>query len=118
MDDKTGYSIGHLRMKYLDLANTTFTTGLLVACEGHINNFLSTVDADSEAGKKLTEELNKIPGIRKKMIDELKERAEHQDPLTKKDLEQRGMDDIEANVLLDKKEVCWRISMKMGLFYD
>ena len=117
-DEKTTYSIGHLRMKYLDLANITFAQGNMQICKGHLDNFLDTVDEESEAGKQIISEYKMVDARRKKLIEQLKTKMEDMDYLEKKDMENRGMTEIEVDAIHDCKEICWRIGLKMGLFYD
>ena len=38
--------------------------------------------------------------------------------LEKKDVENSGKEEIEINTIHDKKEVCWRVAMKEGLFNE
>ncbi len=118
MEAKTDYSIGHLRIKYLDLANINFAQNDPVTAKGFVDDFLSTVDGDSEAGKKLKIEFDLITNRKQKQIHELKAKAETLSYLEKKDTLEKGRVEIEVNSIHDLKEACWRIAMQYGLFNE
>ena len=54
MDEGKDYSIGHLRAKYLDLANMSFTQGEYLQAEGHIKAYLDTIPDNTEAAQTIT----------------------------------------------------------------
>jgi len=114
----TSYSIGHLRIKYLDLANMSFAQNDFVTCKGYIDDFMDTVDAESDSGKMLKEEFDKIYASKKTMDIELDKNITDLGYFEQKDAEEDGRRNIEINSLHDIKETCWRVSLKHGLFYD
>jgi len=113
-----GYSIGHLRIKYLDLANMSFAQGNYSAAHGYIDDFLDSVDDSSVAGKIIKEEFDSINIRKKSQIDELHKVSDSLRYLEQKDTVDPQRESIEINALHDMKEVCWRVGLKEGLFYD
>ena len=112
------YSIGHLRGKYLDLANMGFAQNNFIASSGYINDFLATIKEESEAGKEIKIEFDKITTIKRQRIEEIKKNAEKLGYLEKKDFENRGREDAEVNAIHDKMVVCWKVALNVGLFND
>ena len=121
MSDKTGgmdYSVGHIRMKYLDLANLSFAQGNYSQCKGYIDSFIDTVDEESTGGKTIKGEFDKIYHNRSLQETQLEEEINKLGFLERKDYEDAAKSEININSLHDLKAVCWRISLKDGLFYE
>ncbi|MBD3321810.1 MAG: hypothetical protein GF350_12005 [Chitinivibrionales bacterium] len=116
--EQQNYSIGHLRIKYLDLANVKFAQNDPVTAKGFIDDFLDTIDEESESGKKIKSELDQLYLRKQNQLVQLKETADELSYLEKEDTMNRGRTEIEINHIHDIKEVCWRAAMKYGLFYD
>lgn len=112
------YSVGHARIKYLDLANMSFAQGNYIQCKGYVDNFLDTVDKESESGKTLKKEFDKIYANKKKVEDAIDEQVKKLGYLEKKDFEDGAKAENEINTIHDLKETCWRIALKDGLFYE
>lgn len=117
-DKKIGmdYSIGHTRMKYLDLANLSFAQGNYSQCKGYIDGFVNTLDDDSVGGKHITEEFNKIFTNRDLLANNLEQEVKKLGYLERRDYEEAAKSEINIDNLHDLKAVCWRISLKDGLF--
>jgi len=118
MENKTDYSIGHLRIKYLDYANIKFAQNDPVGSQGFVESFLDTIDDFSEAGKTLKQEFDLITLRKKQQHKQLLDACEKLSYLEKEDTRQRGQTEIEVNVIHDRKEACWRVAMKYGLFNE
>ena len=120
MDEGKDYSLGHMRAKYLDLANMSFVIENTTECARQIDNFIDLLDENKypEAAKQLTEEFDRIElNIKihtQQLLDEIKEMGE----LEKTDIKNQGEKQILIEGLHDKKIVCWNIAMKHGLFYE
>lgn len=112
------YSMGHLRIKYLDLANMAFAQNNFIAANGYIKDFLDTVEDDTDASNEIKTEFDKVIKIKKQSIDEIRKDAENLGYLEKKDFENRGREDTEINAIHDMKEICWRVALSTGLFND
>ena len=113
-----GYSIGHLRIKYLDLANISFAQNNYPLCHGYIKDFLDTVEENGEAGHLIKDEFDRVMRYKKEQIESLGKQVQDLGYLERKDVENQARDQIEVNALHDMKEICWRISLEKGLFYD
>lgn len=113
----TEYRIGHLRLKYLDLANISFAQREYTNAEGQVKNFMSTIDANSPEGKQIKEEFDKVVQMKRESIRALKQQAEGLSYLAKKDIND-AIDELEIHALHDKKNICWSVSMQKGLFYE
>jgi len=118
MVDSGGYTVGHLRMKYLDLANMSFSQNNYIAADGYIKSFLDTIKEDTQAAEKITKEFNTISNRKHKSIKELQKSTESLGYLEQKDILDEGKTNIEVNSIHDRKAVCWRIALQEGLFYD
>ena len=121
MNDKnvgSDYSIGHLRMKYLDLANIAFAQGNFIGCKGYIDDFIDTVDGGKEAGKTIRAEFDRVFERKKRQEAELERTIKDLGYLERKDFEDNGKQELEVNAIHDMKEICWRISLKDGLFFE
>ena len=116
--EKTDYSIGHLRIKYLDLANNYFAQQQYIIANGFIDDFIGTIDEKSTSGIDIKLEFDNLNRIKKERLQTLKETAEKLGYLEKKDFENNERENIEINNIHDKKAICWRISMRDGLFND
>lgn len=114
----TEYRIGHIRLKYLDLANICFAQENYPIAEGYIDDFLATIDENSETGQLLKTEFDRVSKIKKDNLQILKDKVQSLSYLKKKDIADKGYDEIEINFIHDKKEICWSIAMQKGLFYE
>jgi len=118
MEEGKDYSIGHLRAKYLDLANMYFVQGNTRDCAGYIDAFLNTIPDESEAASYIREEFDKVEVIKnnnkKILFDEMKNLGS----LEKTDVKIDGDKQINVDNLQDKKVVCWNASAKYGLLYE
>ena len=122
MSEKSGlgldYSIGHTRMKYLDLANIHFTQSNFVACKRDIENFLDTVKEDSDYGKEIKKEFDKVFSNKKKIEDAIDKQITNLGYLERRDFEDGAKSELEVNTIHDMKEICWRIALRDGLFNE
>lgn len=118
MEGTKDYSIGHLRIKYLDYANVCFAQKNPVAAHGYIDNFLDTVNENSEAGKTLKTEFDMITQRKQRQLNDLERVTEKLSYLEQEDTKRNGRTEIEVNSIHDKKETCWRIAMQYGLFNE
>jgi len=121
MSDKTSsmdFSIGHIRMKYLDLANLSFAQGNYSQCKGYIDSFVDTLDEDSVGGQAIKKEFDKIFANRDKLADQLEQEIKKLGYLERQDYETAAKSEVNIDSLHDLKAVCWRISLKDGLFYE
>ena len=107
-----------LRMKYLDLANMNFAQGNYPLSDGYVKDFLDTIDGSGEISKQITREFDDITGRKQKDKERLTEFVNTLGYLEQKDVRDRGMEEIEINAIHDKKNVCWTIALKEGLFND
>ena len=112
------YSIGHHRMKYLDMANMAFAQNNFIAVKGYIDAFLDTVKENSSDSMDIKLEFDKIMKIKKEAISKSLEDAKELDYLQKNDYINNNREQIEINALHDMKAVCWRVALKNGLFND
>ena len=112
------YSVGHLRIKYLDLANISFAQNNYTIAKGYVDDFLDTVDENSDEGKEIKTEFDKIYTRKKNQLKELETSVESMGYLEQKDLKNDGRESIEVNAIHDMKEVCWRIALHSGLFNE
>jgi len=122
-ETKIDYSIGHLRIKYLDMANISFAQNTennsnYIAANGHIDSFVDTIKEESKAGKAIKDEFDKITLMKRQVLTNLSESIKDLSYLEKNDIKNRGREEIEINAIHDKKEACWRIAMKEGLFNE
>jgi len=120
MENKTSGSItlGIERMKYLDLANMSFSNGEYDLTEGAINSFLETIKDGSDAAKMITIEFDKIELNKKADTHRLNEHLKTLRTLERTDVKNKGNQEIRIEYLHDKKTVCWTVAMKHGLFYE
>jgi hypothetical protein len=118
MGEGMDYSIGHLRLKYLDSANVTFAQSNFIQSEGYIKAFIDTIPEKTKAYMDLRIELDQINTRRKKQLEQLQTHLKTLGYLESKDTENRGREEIEINAIHDKKVACWRISLSEGLFND
>lgn len=121
MGDKTGsmdYSIGHIRMKYLDLANLSFAQGNYSQCKGYIDSFIDTIDEDSVCGKSIKKEFDNAYSHRASIAYQLEQEVKNMGYLEKQDYESVAKSEINIDSLHDLKAICWRISLKDGLFHE
>ena len=111
-------------MKYLDMANMNFTMGVsgrdmdeINKCETNLDNFLETIDGDSEEGKQISMEFDRIDEKKHKNIQKLKDYIKDQGELEKIDSNAAGQFEIYVDCLHDKKTVCWNVAIEFGLFH-
>jgi len=119
-DNSMGYTLGHLRMKYLNEADNCYTRGGIknyLACKRILQNFLQTIKEESDVSKLIKLELDKMNNSKKQLLMDL--------DLSFKNagiLEVKGMDEekeiIEVNYIHDMKCLLWNISLEHGLFYE
>ena len=112
------YTVGHLRMKYLDMANMAFAQRAFIEADGLITAFVNTIDENSNSGIDLKLEFDKIHHIKTKQIAELNIETKELGYLEKQDTYNNARTNIEINAILDKKASCWRIAYKNGLFNE
>ena len=112
------YSIGHLRIKYLDLANISFAQNNYTIAKGYIDDFLDTIDETTTHGKNIKTEFDKIHARKKHQLGELEKSVQSLGYLEQKDISNDGRESIEINCIHDMKEVCWRIALANGLFNE
>jgi len=112
------YSIGHIRIKYLDLSNLSFAQGNYTQCKGYIDSFVDTIKKESESGITLKTEFDKIYNYLSKCEKQLEQDVSKLGFLERKDYEDTAKSEIEVNTIHDLKETCWRISLKDGLFHE
>lgn len=120
MAEKTlgDYSIGHLRIKYLDLANISFAQNNYTIAKGYIEDFLDTIDEKSEQGKTIKTEFDTVHSRKKHQLGELDKSITSLGYLEQRDISNDGRESIEINAIHDMKEICWRIALGNGLFNE
>jgi len=118
MEEGKDYSLGHLRAKYLDMANMSFTTQQYLEAEGHIKSFMDTIKEDTEPAKELTKEFDIIEVRKHAQKKELMHHLEDKGELEKTDIKMQGELEIVIEALHDKKIVCWNVSQRHGLLYE
>jgi len=118
MEEGKDYSLGHLRAKYLDLANMSFTQGEYLQAEGNIKSFLDTIPQETEAAKQITQDFNIIEIRKQQQKKELYAHIQGKGELEKTDIKNQGNMEIEIEALHDKKVICWNTAMKYGLLYE
>jgi len=118
MAEQQDYKIGHLRIKYLDMANISFAQQQYTNADGFVKDFIDTVDAESVAGKQIKTEFDECVKRKKAQTDRLKEKVVNLGYLEKRDFENAEREQIEINFIHDKKEVCWRVALSNGLFNE
>jgi len=121
MSDKSvgmDYSIGHVRIKYLDLANLSFAQGNYSQCKGYIDSFMDTIKEDSGSGKELKAEFDRVYLHRSNLEKQLELEVGKLGWLERKDFEDQAKSEVSVNTIHDIKEICWRISLKDGLFFE
>ena len=122
MDAKA--NVVFLRMKYLDQANMNFTMGLgsenptyFKECEGNLDNFLDTIDAEKPEGMIIQKEFDRIEEEKHKRLMELNESIEDKGELEMIDVNTSGRMQIYIDSLHDKRTVCWNVAIEKGLFH-
>ena len=117
-EESSGYTTGHVRRKYLDLANMYYAQGSYPIAERFVNDFIGTIPEDKPAAKKIRDEFNKIAAKKRKEIGELERYVESLGYLEKKDVMTDGRSNIEINAIHDKMVASWIIAEKESLFND
>ena len=112
------YRIGQSRYRYLDLANMTFAQGAFAECNGYIAAFLETIEEGSELEKKLRIGFDEIEMERRSKIHKLEEKIKDMGYLEQKDEKNNGRERIEIEAILNRKNICWTVSLQKGLFYE
>jgi len=118
MDEGKDYSLGHMRAKYLDLANMSFVIENTTECARQLDNFIDLIEEDSEAAKELTQKFDEIELNKKLQTQQLMEEIKKMGDLEKTDIKNQGERQLLLEALHDKKIVCWNIAMKYGLLYE
>jgi len=118
MDEGKDYSLGHMRAKYLDLANMTFIRENTTECAKNLDSFLDTIPPDSEAAKYITKEFDKIELMKRLQTQQLMEEIKTLGELEKTDIKNQGELMINAEALHDKKIICWNAAEKYKLNQD
>ena len=107
MNEGKDYSIGHLRAKYLDMANMTFQGDDTTECSRNLDAFLDTIPDDSPAAGYIKEQFDRIELKNrvdmKRLLEEIKELGQ----LEKADIKTKGEQMLHTESLHDKKIVCW-----------
>ena len=116
--ENTTVRIGVDRYNCLQMADDCFARGDYAGCGRHIDNFLSKIDEKNEAGKKIKAEFDHLSKIREEQIKELHKVTETMRYLEQRDTRDRYRNEIEVSALLDKKSICWSVSLELGLFND
>jgi len=116
--EQTDYKIGHLRIKYLDMANISFAQQQYSISSGFVEDFIGTIDEKSTAGIEIKNEFDKCVERKADQIKKLKDKVANLGYLEKRDIENKEREQIEINNIHDKKEICWRIALSNGLFNE
>ena len=118
MNEGKDYSIGHLRAKYLDMANMTFQGDDTTECSRNLDAFLDTIPEDSKAADYIKEHFDRVEMKKRidmqKLLEEIKELGQ----LEKVDIKTKGEHMLHAESLHDKKIICWNAAHKYGLLYE
>ena len=118
MEEGKDYSLGHMRAKYLDLANMSFVTENTAECSRQLDNFIDLIEEGSDVAKDIAERFDKIELNKQihtqQLLDEIKDMGE----LEKTDIKNQGERQLLMESLHDKKIVCWSLAMKYGLLYE
>ena len=118
MEEGKDYSLGHMRAKYLDLANMSFVTENMTECSRQLDNFIDLIKNDSKEAKELTQQFDKVELNRQMHTRQLMEEIKTLGELEKTDIKNQGEQQLIVECLHDKKIICWNIAMKYGLFYE
>ena len=118
MNEGKDYSIGHLRAKYLDMANMTFQGDDTTECSRNLDAFLDTIPDDSPAAGYIKEQFDRIELKNhfdmKRLLEEIKELGD----IERADIKTKGEQILHTESLHDKKIVCWNAAHKHGLLYE
>lgn len=117
-EQKMDYNIGHIRMKYLDMANMSFTQGNYKECEGFITAFLETIKDDGAEADMIRKNFDSIERIKRERKRDLSEHIKDLGELERVDTKAQGELEITIESLLDRKTICWNVAMKQGLFHE
>ena len=109
-------SIGHKRMKYLDLANMYFIQGDYISAEGCIVSFLETIKEDSPESEIIKKEFDKIEVIKNKQYKQILDFIKDKGECERSDIKIKGEQEILVESLHNKKTVCWNMAMTRGMF--
>ena len=120
-ESKTGYTVGHLRMKYLDAANILYANAQNVTdylgCRDMLYNFIDTIKEDGKAADHLKNELDRINLDKNENIKKLEDDKKNMGYLERKDYDNER-DRIEINAIHDMKTLCWIVALEYNLFYE
>jgi len=118
VDDGKSYSIGHLRMKYLNEADNVYAMGgmeNILRCKRIIDNFLGTIKEDSDAAEQIQKRFDEINSLKRNLVNSLDSNTKNIGYLERKDADaERDM--IEVNSIHDMKVACWIVALKYKLF--
>ena len=116
-----GYTIGHLRMKYIDAASILYANAQTIndylGCRDMLNNFIDTIKEDGKAAIELTTGLDKINRQKEQQIVDLETAKKNVGYLERKDFDEQR-ERIEINAIHDMKTLCWIVALEYGLFYE
>ena len=120
VEEKNIYSIGHLRMKYLNEADNAYAMGGMenvIRCKRIIENFIGTIKDSTKVADEIKKRFDEINKVKNDMLNSLNENTKNLGYLEKKDANNER-DLIEVNAIHDMKVACWIISLDNGLFYE
>jgi len=120
VEENKSYSIGHLRMKYLNEADNAYAMGgieNILRCKRIIENFIGTIKEKSPAAKMIQERFDKINNFKEQLLKNLDENTKDIGYLERKDADNER-DIIEINSIHDMKVTCWIVALENGLFYE
>ena len=100
------------------MASISFTQRAYTQALEFINNFVNTLDENSNPGIELKLEFDDIYHRKNKYISKLKEETKELGYLEKQDTYNKSREQIEINAIHDMKASCWRIALKNGLFNE
>ena len=120
MAEKTGlgYTIGHIRMKYLNDADNAYAAGEYLVSSRILENFIGTIKEDTEVAKQLKEKLDEIIRLKDMAIREMEKSYQNDAGYFEKTDAKINRERIEVNAIHDIKTVCWIVSLENGLFYE
>ena len=120
VDENQGYSIGHLRMKYLNEADNAYAHGgmeNILRCRRIIDNFIGTIKEGIPAAEQIKKHFDDINKIKEELIKNLNDNTKNIGYLERKDADNER-DIIEINSIHDMKIACWIVALENGLFYE
>jgi hypothetical protein len=109
-------SIGVTRMNHLEAANVSLAQGNLAQCKTWIENFVDTIDGETEAGKQLKKEFDKIYLNKKNIEKAAEEKTKDMGWLEKHDFTDMISQELSFDTIRNLKSSCWVIFLKYKLF--